>query len=67
MKIPVHIQTGRHQGSVRAFCPDLPGCSASASTDVDALTLLRERIAEYFDRGSSEALPPGTRRALIEI
>src|SRR2546421_12024939 len=46
MKLNVHIRS--RQGTVQAFCPDLPGCSASAQTEKEAITLLRARVDEYF-------------------
>ena len=48
MKLEVHIRTrptGR-DGVVQAYCPDLPGCSASARNEKEALALLRARVEE---------------------
>lgn len=64
MKLPVHVQT-RADG-VRAFCPDLPGCSASARTEDEALRRLRARIEACF-ASASHAPPPGTRVVHIEV
>jgi len=64
MKLPVHVQS-RPDG-VRAFCPDLPGCSASARTEAEALRLLRTRIATCF-ASDVQRVPPGTRIVHIEV
>jgi predicted RNase H-like HicB family nuclease len=67
MELPVLIQKSRAGDAIRAFCPDLPGCSATAATEGEALAHLRRRIADYFTRDAAEPLPPGTRRAVISI
>ena len=64
MKLPVHIQT--RQDGVRAFCPDLPGCSASARTEQEALSRLKSRIEECFT-ATLVAPSPGTRIVHIEV
>ena len=63
MKLPVHIRNGR--GGVQAFCPDLPGCSASAANEPEALRLLRARVDEYFS--SRSPVVPGTRVIHLEV
>lgn len=67
MKLRVMIRPGREAGWVQAYCPDLPGCSASASNEDEALRLLQKRIGEYFSADREEALPPKTRRVVIEV
>jgi predicted RNase H-like HicB family nuclease len=64
MQVPVHIKNGRD--TVQAYCPDLPGCSASAPTVEEALELLRSRVQEYFTAGSRRT-PAGTRIITIEV
>ncbi len=64
MKLSVLLQT-RDDG-VRAFCPDLPGCSASGRTDEEALRRLRTRIASCFAL-TPRATPPNTRIVHIEV
>jgi predicted RNase H-like HicB family nuclease len=64
VKLTVYIRS--QAGAVQAFCPDLPGCSAAASSEQVALERLRARIDEYFAvRGT--ALPPGTRAIQLEV
>ena len=63
MKLQVHIRTQR--GVVQAFCPDLPGCSASAASEAEALSLLRARIDTIF--ASRTAVVPGTRVIQLEV
>jgi hypothetical protein len=67
MEIPVHIQDPRDGGSVRAFCPDLPGCSATADNADAALEVLRRRVADYFSRDADRPSTPGTRRTVIVL
>ena len=64
MKLNVHVR--RQSGSVQAFCPDLPGCSATAPTEAEALKLLRARVDEYF-AARVRAPPPGTRVIELEV
>jgi hypothetical protein len=64
MKLNVLVRA--HAGTVQAFCPDLPGCSASAPTEAEALRLLRARVAEYF-AVRVRPLPPGTRIVQLEV
>jgi predicted RNase H-like HicB family nuclease len=66
MKISVLLRRGRHTGSVQAYCPDLPGCSAHGASEEDALELLRRRIADYFAAGW-RPVPPGERRAVLDL
>jgi predicted RNase H-like HicB family nuclease len=66
MKIPVLLRRARQTGAFQAYCPDLPGCSAHAATEADALDLLRRRIADYFD-GQQRPVPPGERRTVLEL
>ena len=63
MKLQVHIRERRN--SVQAFCPDLPGCSAAASTQAEALSLLRTRVDEYF--AARPPVVPGTRVIQVEV
>jgi predicted RNase H-like HicB family nuclease len=66
MQLPVHIKQSEARGSVQVFCPDLPGCSASAPTVDDALELLRRRVREFF-AASARRAPAGTRIVTIEV
>lgn len=66
MKLPVHIRHDEARGTVQVFCPDLPGCSASASNVDAALALLRRRIDEYF-AASARRAPAGTRIVTLEV
>lgn len=65
MKLPVHVQT--REDGVRAYCPDLPGCSASARTEQEALLRLKSRIAECFTASTLVSAAPGTRVIHIEV
>jgi len=67
MKLNVHVRS--REASVQVFCPDLPGCSAAAASEPEALRLLRERIAEYFldSLDSPTPLVPGTRVLELEV
>ncbi len=48
MRITVHLrQTDRAR--VLAYCPDLPGCSASGETDAEAIELLKRRMTALFN------------------
>jgi hypothetical protein len=64
MKLNVHVR--RQAAAVQAFCPDLPGCSASAPTEKEALERLRARVDEYF-AARVRVLPPGTRIVQLEV
>jgi hypothetical protein len=64
MKVEVHIRSRR--GVVQAFCPDLPGCSASAPNEPEALRLLRTRVDEYFTTSSTDVVA-GTRVIQLEV
>ncbi|HEX4516855.1 MAG TPA: hypothetical protein VH054_25080 [Polyangiaceae bacterium] len=64
MKLSVHVQT-RDDG-VRAFCPDLPGCSASGRNEDEAIRRLRARVADCFDT-ASRPVTPNTRIVSIEV
>jgi hypothetical protein len=64
MQLPVHVQHG--PGGVKVFCPDLPGCSATAPTVEEALARLRRRIHDTFARSAGRA-PAGTRVITIEV
>ena len=66
MEIPVHIRRGRGQ-VVQAYCPDLPGCSATAADDRQALELLRQRVRDFFEHPETEPLAAGTRRVTLEV
>lgn len=65
MKIVVHVRQSRDAASIQAYCPDLPGCSASAPTEAEALAVLRRRISEHFTRGARPA--PGARTLTLEV
>ena len=64
MKLNVHLRA--RAGAVQAFCPDLPGCSASAPTEAQALALLRARVDQYF-AARIRPLPPVTRTVQLEV
>ncbi len=64
MKLSVHVQT--REDGVRAFCPDLPGCSASGRNEDEALRRLRARVASCFDT-ATRATTPDTRIVSIEV
>ncbi|MFH1808612.1 MAG: hypothetical protein ABIJ09_07700 [Pseudomonadota bacterium] len=66
MEISVHLRKGQGQ-VVQAFCPDLPGCSAIARDDRQALELLRQRVLDYFEHQDQEPLAAGTRRVTLEV
>ncbi len=65
MKIKVHVMT--REDNVQVFCPDLPGCSAAAPSETDAIRLLRERVNEYFTVEDPILLDPGTRIMELEV
>jgi predicted RNase H-like HicB family nuclease len=65
VRVVVHVRKGR-SGQLLAFCPDLPGCSATAPTLPEALALLRRRIAEGLGR-TVEPAPPDTQRIVIDV
>lgn len=65
MQLPVHIKHSEF-GTVQAFCPDLPGCSASAATVEDALEMVRRRVGDYF-AASTRRAPAGTRIVTLEV
>ena len=64
MKIPVHVRIAR--SAVQAYCPELPGCSASGRTEQEALALLRLRIESHFAASARSTLP-GARVVQIEV
>ena len=64
MKLNVRVRS--RAGTVQAFCPDLPGCSASAQTEKEAIQILRARVDEYFSV-RARTLPPGTRVVELEV
>jgi hypothetical protein len=64
MKLPVHIQT--REDGVRAFCPDLPGCSASGRNEEEALRRLRARVTDCFSL-APRPTTPNTRIVHIEV
>lgn len=66
MKVPVVLEPSARTGRIQAYCPDLPGCSASGDTELDALELLRRRITEYFAR-SSHRPAPGARTTTVDV
>jgi predicted RNase H-like HicB family nuclease len=66
MKLPVHIRQSSTHGAVQAFCPDLPGCSASAPSVEQALELLKRRVDDYF-AASARRAPAGTRIVTLEV
>jgi predicted RNase H-like HicB family nuclease len=61
MKIRAYLQE-RSPGSIVAWCPDLPGCSATGRSTDQALGVLATRIEEYFGAGEREATPRGARK-----
>jgi hypothetical protein len=63
VKVQVHIKSKREV--VQAFCPDLPGCSATAPNEAEALERLRARIDEYFANATSAV--SGTRVIQLEV
>ncbi len=63
VKVQVHIKSKREV--VQAFCPDLPGCSATAPSEIEALKRLRARIDEYFANETSAV--SGTRVIQLEV
>jgi len=65
VRVVVHIRRGR-SGQFLAFCPDLPGCSATASTEAEALHVLRRRISQGFERPAKPA-PPHTQCIVIDV
>ena len=67
MEIPVLIQPSRDGESVRAYCPDLPGCSATADSVDAVLDVLRRRVTDYFTRDAEVSAPPGMRRTMIVL
>ena len=64
MTLNVFIRTAH--GAVQAFCPDLPGCSAQAPTEQEALRILRRRLDEML-AARARAVPPGTRVVQMEV
>jgi hypothetical protein len=64
MKLHVHIRKGLD--GVQAFCPGLPGCSASAPTEPEAIKRLRDRVERCFAPATTAPLP-GTRVVQIEV
>ncbi len=66
MKVAVVLEPSARTGRVRAYCPDLPGCSAVADSEPDVLAVLRRRIAEYF-AASTRRTTPGTRTTVVEV
>lgn len=61
------IQSSRDGDVVRVYCPDLPGCSATATTLEAALERLRQRVTFHFARDTERPLPPGTRRTVMVL
>lgn len=66
MKLPVRVRKSR-SGRVQVFCPNLPGCAATADSEEEALVLLRERIEEYFASTRDEPLGPGVTTSEIDF
>ncbi len=66
MKLPIHVRHDDARGTVQAFCPDLPGCSATGPDMDAALALLRRRIEAYFAPSARRA-PAGTHIVTIEV
>jgi predicted RNase H-like HicB family nuclease len=67
MKLNVIIRPGRQDGAVQAYSPDFVGCSATASSEEEAIRLLRERIARIVAESGKQPAPPGTVRRTIEL
>ena len=67
MKLTIHVRKSPSAtGVVQAFCPNVPGCSAVARTEAQAIAILRERIAEQL-RADARNAGPGTRVVTIEL
>ena len=66
MQLVVHVKQSDPRGAVQVFCPDVPGCSASASTVDEALELLRRRVRDVF-AASARRSPAGARVLTIEV
>jgi len=64
MEPRVLIRRSRTSDEVTAFCPDLPGISATAPSEKEALELLRGRIDEHFLR---QALAEHAQQAAAEL
>jgi hypothetical protein len=65
MKIRAYLEE-RSSGSVLAWCPDLPGCSATGPDSSRALGVLVARIDEFFRAGQHETAPRGARKVELE-
>ncbi len=63
MKLQVHIRKGIE--GVQAYCPELPGCSATGPHEAEAVRRLRERIARCLAPSTTPL--PGTRVVQIEV
>jgi len=66
VKLAIHVRKNLDRDGVQAWCPDLPGCAAVASTEDEALTLLRRRIDAHFTASVRRA-PPGTRVLVLDV
>jgi len=64
MTLSVYVRSAH--GNVQAFCPNVPGCSASAPTEKEALRILRLRLDDLF-APRARVLPPGTRVVELEV
>lgn len=65
VKITVCIRAGRAEGTVQAYCPELPGCSSAARTEEEALSILRKRLQSCLGRPAPAA--PATRQLTLEL
>jgi hypothetical protein len=63
MKLQVHVRMGID--GVQAYCPAIPGCSATGRDEAEALRVLQSRIARCF--APIAAPVPGTRVVQIEV
>jgi predicted RNase H-like HicB family nuclease len=65
MKIAVHVRQAQ-DSKVVAWCPDLPGCTATGASADEALERLKRSVSDWFE-GDRRPLPPGTRRIAIDV
>jgi predicted RNase H-like HicB family nuclease len=66
VRITVLVRRSDRGDAIQAYCPDLPGCAAAASTEEEALRLLRRRLDDHFST-DRRRVPPGTRVHVLEV
>ena len=66
VQIPVYIRHSPETGTVQAYCPDLPGCSSCGRDEAEAITVLRNRLADQLAESAREA-PPSVRVTVIDL